>query len=177
MIENWAYAALAEHIYRRNQSTDQAILEIDLQNKGGLINAPGVLFDFGPQNANLIPELTARGFFISEDRYIYNPATGFEATIAQGAAGEFVIVFRGTDLILPLFNDDGDDLKNDFMLGRATDLKFNVDDSQWVDVKNLMAFALTTLAPGRSDLVSVTGQSLGGMRGKKFVHHTDGELP
>lgn len=98
MLENWAYAALAEHIYRRNQQSDQALREADFAGKGGLSGNeanPNVLFNF--DGASFSNELNALGLFVSEGRYIYNPDTGFEATIAQGAAGELIVVFRGTD--------------------------------------------------------------------------------
>ena len=90
MIENWAYAALAEHIYRRNQGSDQALREAELSQKGGL--AGQVL---PALNTERILALRSLGFSVSEDRYIYNPDAGFEATIAQGADGELVVVFRG----------------------------------------------------------------------------------
>lgn len=80
MIENWAYAALAEHIYRRNQRSDQALREAELSQKGGL--AGQVL---PALNTERILALRSLGFSVSEGRYIYNPDTGFEATIAQGA--------------------------------------------------------------------------------------------
>lgn len=79
MIENWAYAALAEHIYRRNQGSDQALREAELSQKGGLDEQ--VLLDLNER----ILALGSLGFSVSEGRYIYNPDTGFEATIAQGA--------------------------------------------------------------------------------------------
>lgn len=126
MIENWAYAALAEHIYRRNQRSDQALREEDLSEQGGL--AATVLRVLTGDD---IATLDSLGLFVSEGRYIYNPDTGFEATIAQGAAGELIVVFRGTDFISLVTNDDGYDVDTNIGWGLGADREFILDCSQW----------------------------------------------
>lgn len=132
MITNWAYAALSEHIYRRNQRTDQALRAEELAGKGGLNQDEDlVLLDLEGE----IATLRSLGLFVSENRYIYNPDTGFEATIARGAGGELIVVFRGSDFISLVTNDDGHDVDTNIGLGLGADREFIVDHSQWTDVR------------------------------------------
>ncbi|MEZ5920118.1 MAG: hypothetical protein R3C60_02080 [Parvularculaceae bacterium] len=90
----WVYAALSEHIYRRDSTKDQALRGVDIAAALGL--AEDELFP--PLNAEQINALTAIGLVIDQSRYVYNPNNGFEAALAF-YNGKWVVVFRGTDTI------------------------------------------------------------------------------
>lgn len=181
----WVYAALSEHIYRRDSTKDQAFLEPELASI-----ASANVFVLDEDRINAIEGL-GLGLEIHEDRYIYNPANGFEAMIAQ-VDGNWTLVFRGTDTILDAgqtFADIGVTAGWQTALGMAPaavvagavaqwnseqinegdwvanfGLGFGVGNSQWDDARALTQLVIDSslFAGGNASNVVVTGQSLGG---------------
>lgn len=89
-LEIWQYAALAEHVYRRD-SKDQGLVLDDIDRgltgfqasgaRATMLDANGITIgDSNPENI---------GFYI-------NTANGFTASVVE-SGGEFIITFRGTD--------------------------------------------------------------------------------
>ena len=165
------YAALSEHIYRRNEELDQSIHLEDI--------LPGVQT---PLDVNLAA-LPANLNLQKDGGYIYannGPDSGFVAMVNL-IDGKYVVTFRGTDSIFSgwgsvftsLLNGgswqapvgptvvqgtlDYGDAYTSTQLGMGT-----ANVTQWDAAKALVGYVINTLAQGDKSKVVVTGQSMGG---------------
>jgi hypothetical protein len=146
------YAALAEGVYNR-AAADVPLSLPELNN----------LFNQGLRPADFLSlaalgPLGLVGDIAANNGMVYsasNPVDGFAAQVLQNAAGQFIVVFRGTDVVSATVNDGGD-LSADHSLASGTPLA-----SQSVDMQKLMT-AVLEKANGVAANVTVVGQSLGG---------------
>ncbi|MCS3761248.1 calcium-binding protein [Bradyrhizobium centrosematis] len=162
------YAALSEHIYRRNETLDQSIKLSDIT--GG---------DSRPFQFVLPSSLN---YLTNENGYIYSGSggtTGFAAMV-NFVNGKYVVTIRGTDSALTAYQSilqgilngsaptptfpslvqgklDNGDAYTSRMLGWGTGAV-----TQWDATKGLVEYVIQTFAHGDASQVVVTGQSMGG---------------
>ncbi|SNT01411.1 Ca2+-binding protein, RTX toxin-related [Tardiphaga sp. OK246] len=162
------YAALSEHIYRRDASLDQSIKLVDITGA----NAPLAIQNL-PAGLNLS----------SDNGYIYSTGGGTSGFVAMvNVIGDkYVVTFRGTDSNVSAWESvyagfmngntptapttpntyqgvlDYGDLYTSRNLGFGS-----TSTTQWDAAKALVDLVLNTLANGDKSKVVVTGQSMGG---------------